>query len=108
MKPITAATAAFLLSASIATAADKLDYREMEAIGDGAVFVVTNQPCEIDFNEPTKFIYHGYVIFKGVEYEACWYGEDAAIWMAVDHFKQIVSLDPNAFRPRQSEFKGVY
>jgi hypothetical protein len=96
MKPIKAAFAAFcILVASIAQA---LELREMVAEGNGAQFVITNQPCEIDFHEPTPFKYHAYVVLPDGLYAACWYGDDAAIWMAVDEFRQIVSLDPNAFR----------
>jgi hypothetical protein len=46
---------------------------------------------------------------EGVDYAACWYGDDAAIWMAIDEFRQIVSLDPNAFRVKpQKEWKGEF
>jgi hypothetical protein len=95
MTPTKAALAAILLSAIPAHA---LELREMFAEGNGAQFVITNQPCEIDFHEPTPFKYHGYVVMPDGHYAACWYGNDAAIWMAVDHFRQIISLDPNAFR----------
>jgi hypothetical protein len=102
MKPIKAAIAAIFLSAIPAQA---LELREMIAEGNGAQFVITNQPCEIDFHEPTPFKYHAYVVMPDGLYAACWYGNDAAIWMAVDHFKQIISLDPNAFRVKPPEPK---
>jgi hypothetical protein len=102
MKPIKAALAAILLSAIPAQA---LELREMIAEGNGAQFVITNQPCEIDFHEPTPFKYHGYVVLPDGQYAACWYGNDAAIWMAVEEFHQIVSLDPNAFRVKQPDPK---
>jgi len=108
MKPITAALAAFLLSTNIAIADD---YREMYAASTtGDEFIITNQPCDINFHEPTVFKYHGYFVQEGVRYDACWYGNDAAIWMAVDHFRQITSLDPNVFRVRQAAkpFRGEY
>jgi hypothetical protein len=105
MTPIKAAIAAIFIS----TAANATDYREMSAQGNGAEFVITNQPCEIDFHEPTSFKYHGYVTMEGVDYAACWYGDDAAIWMAIDEFRQIVSLDPNAFHVKpQKEWKGEF
>jgi hypothetical protein len=112
MKPTTAAIAAFftlyalILNSSIANADD---YREMYATSStGAEFIITNQPCDIDFHEPTVFKYHGYFVQEGVRYDACWYGNDAAIWMAVDHFQQITSLDPNVFKLRQNpkQFHG--
>jgi hypothetical protein len=104
MKSLQAAFAAFVVSVSalfllfVPVPAVSADLIEMYADGNGAQFVITNQPCEIDFHEPTPFKYHGYVVLPEGLYAACWYGDDAAIWMAVDHFKQIVSLDPNAFR----------
>ena len=104
MKPIKAASAAFLFFAVliaillIPAPARSDELREMVAEGDGAQFVITNQPCEIDFHEPTPFKYHAYVIMPDGLYAACWYGNDAAIWMAIDEFRQIVALDPNAFR----------
>jgi hypothetical protein len=114
MKPTTAAYAAFftlaILNSSIANAEER-PYREMFATSStGAEFIVTNQPCGIDFHEPTNFIYHGYFVQDGVRYDACWYGNDAAIWMAVDHFRQITSLDPNSFRLRQDakQFRGEF
>jgi hypothetical protein len=111
MKPIKAAFAAFLLFAVlvaillIPAPVRAAELREMFAEGNGAQFVITNQPCEIDFHEPTPFKYHAYVVLPDGQYAACWYGNDAAIWMAVDHFKQIISLDPNAFRVKPPEPK---
>jgi hypothetical protein len=102
MTPTKAAFAAILLSAIPAQA---LELREMIAEGNGAQFVITNQECEIDFHEPTPFKYHGYVVMPDGLYAACWYGDDAAIWMAIDHFRQIVGLDPNAFRVKPPEPK---
>jgi hypothetical protein len=115
MKPIKAASAAFLFFAVliaillIPAPARSDELREMYADGNGAQFVITNQPCEIDFHEPTPFKYHAYVVMPDGVYAACWYGDDAAIWMAVDHFRQIVSLDPYAFKvkppaPKQENF----
>jgi hypothetical protein len=104
MKPIKAAFAAFLLFAVlvaillIPAPVRAAELREMYADGNGAQFVITNQPCEIDFHEQTNFKYHGYVVLPDGQYAACWYGDDAAIWMAIDHFKQIISLDPYAFQ----------
>jgi hypothetical protein len=72
--------------------------REMVAHGNGADFVITNQPCEIDFHEPTHFLYRGYVLYPDKTLEACWYGDDAAIWMAVNETRQIVGLNPYAFQ----------
>jgi L-aminopeptidase/D-esterase-like protein len=104
MKAKTAAIAAFFTLAATAHA-DEL--REMSAVGNGAEFVITNQPCAIDFHEPTNFKYSAYVITDDHTYEACWYGNDGAIWMAVDEVRQIVSLDPNAFHIRENKaFKG--
>lgn len=99
-----AAFAAFFVLIANATAADT-ELREMVAEGNGAQFVITNQPCEIDFHEPTPFKYHAYVVMPDGLYAACWYGDDAAIWMAVDHFRQIVSLDPYAFKVKPAEPK---
>jgi hypothetical protein len=92
-----AAFAAFLVLIANSSAAD-LELREMIAEGNGASFVITNQPCEIDFHEPTPFKYHAYVVLPDGMYDACWYGNDAAIWMAIDEFRQIIALDPNAFK----------
>jgi hypothetical protein len=111
MKSLQAAFAAFVVSASALfllfspVQAKSADLIEMYADGNGAQFVITNQPCEIDFHEPTPFKYHAYVVLPDGQYAACWYGNDAAIWMAIDHFKQIVSLDPNAFRVKPPEPK---
>lgn len=91
-----AVAAIFTLVANTVVADNEL--REMIAGSDAGQFVITNQPCEIDFKEPTPFKWRGYVVMESGTYEACWYGNDAAIWMAVDEFRQIVSLDPNAFR----------
>jgi hypothetical protein len=99
----------FTFNLNLAHAAD--DYREMYATSStGAEFIITNQACDINFGEPVPFKYHGYFVQDGVRYDACWYGNDAAIWFAVDHFRQITSLDPNVFRLRQNpkEFKGEY
>jgi hypothetical protein len=105
---LAAAAAFFTLIANTVVASDN-ELREMVATGNGAQFVITNQPCEIDFHEPTPFKYHGYVVMPDGVYAACWYGNDAAIWMAVDEFRQIVSLDPYAFQvkpptPKQESF----
>jgi len=118
MYRIPAAIAAFFMSAltvfilySGIANADERPYKEMFATSStGAEFIITNQPCDIDFHEPTDFIYHGYFVQEGIRYDACWYGNDAAIWMAVDHFRQITSLDPNSFRLRQDakQFKGEF
>jgi hypothetical protein len=111
MKSLQAAFAAFVISVSalylliVPVPAQSAELREMIAEGNGAQFVITNQPCEIDFHEPTPFKYHAYVVLPDGQYAACWYGNDAAIWMAVDHFKQIISLDPNAFRVKPPEPK---
>lgn len=114
MKLTTAAKAVFLcplyvvlLAFSITASAG--DYREMYATSStGAEFIITNQPCDINFHEPTQFIYHGYFVQDGIRYDACWYGNDAAIWIAVDHFRQITAIDPNVFRVRQNpkKFEG--
>jgi hypothetical protein len=103
MKALQAAFAAFCIL--VVSVSHALELREMVAEGNGAQFVITNQPCEIDFHEPTPFKYHGYVVMPDGLYAACWYGDDAAIWMAVDHFRQIVSLDPNAFKVKPPEPK---
>jgi hypothetical protein len=96
MSPNKAALAAFVfISASTVQAAE---LREMVAVGNGAEFVITNQPCEIDFHEPTHFRYRGYVLYPDKTLEACWYGDDAAIWMAVNETRQIVGLNPYAFQ----------
>jgi hypothetical protein len=99
MKANTAALAAFFILTANTVTANEL--REMVAVGSGAEFVITNQPCEIDFHEPTPFKYRGYVLMPEKTLEACWYGDDAAIWMAVDEVRQIVSLDPYAFQVKQ-------
>lgn len=96
-----AAFAAFFILVSNSVVANDNELREMVAEGNGAQFVITNQPCEIDFKEPTNFKYRGYVELPEKTLEACWYGDDAAIWMAVDEVRQIVSLDPNAFHVKQ-------
>jgi hypothetical protein len=91
---------AILFIHRIANAAD--DYREMYATSStGAEFIITNQTCDINFGEPVPFKYHGYFVQDGVRYDACWYGNDAAIWFAVDQ---------NSFRVRQNAqpFKGEY
>ena len=103
MLPIKAAIAAFCIL--VASVAHALELREMVAGSDAGQFVITNQPCEIDFKEPTPFKWHAYVVLPDGLYAACWYGDDAAIWMAVDEFRQIVSLDPNAFRVKQPDPK---
>lgn len=105
MLPTKAAIAAIFMLASTVAAAEELELREMIAGSDAGQFVITNQPCEIDFKEPTPFKWHGYVVLPDGLYAACWYGNDAAIWMAVDEFRQIVSLDPNAFRVKPPEPK---
>jgi hypothetical protein len=103
MSPIKAAFAAFCIL--VASVAHALELREMVAEGNGAQFVITNQPCEIDFHEPTPFKYHAYVVMPDGVYAACWYGDDAAIWMAIDHFRQIVALNPYAFKVKPPEPK---
>jgi hypothetical protein len=105
MKANTAAFAAFFILTANTVVAGEPPLREMYADGNGAQFVITNQPCEIDFHEPTPFKYHAYVVMPDGVYAACWYGDDAAIWMAVDHFRQIVALNPNAFRVKPPEPK---
>lgn len=104
MSPTKAAIAAFFILTANTVVADN-ELREMVAGSDAGQFVITNQPCEIDFKEPTPFKWHAYVILPDGLYAACWYGDDAAIWMAVDEFRQIVSLDPNAFRVKPPEPK---
>jgi hypothetical protein len=105
MSPTKAAIAAFFILVANSVSANDNELREMVAGSDAGQFVITNQPCEIDFKEPTPFKYHGYVVLPDGVYAACWYGDDAAIWMAVDEFRQIVSLDPNAFRVKPPEPK---
>jgi hypothetical protein len=111
MQPTRAALAAFLFFAVlivillIPAPVRAADLREMYADGNGAQFVITNQPCEIDFHEPTPFKYHAYVVMPDGVYAACWYGDDAAIWMAVDYFRQIVALNPYAFQVKPPEPK---
>jgi hypothetical protein len=105
MSPTKAAIAAFCILVANSVSANDNELREMVAGSDAGQFVITNQPCEIDFKEPTPFKYHGYVVLPDGVYAACWYGDDAAIWMAVDEFRQIVSLDPNAFRVKPPEPK---
>lgn len=103
MLPIKAAIAAFCIL--VASVAHAIELREMVAGSDAGQFVITNQPCEIDFHEPTPFLWHAYVVLPDGVYAACWYEDEAAVWVAVDHFRQIVSIDHRAFKPKQPDPK---
>lgn len=111
MTRTTAAICGFFVAILNSGIANAADYREMFATSStGDEFIITNQPCNIDFHEPTNFKYQGYFVQDGVRYESCWYGDDSGIWIAVDHFHQITALDPNAFHVRQNpkQFRGEY